>query len=219
MARMYPNQLSPATQSTAERLLYEAFRDGLDNDYTVFHSVAWQSVDGEGRPRDGEVDFIIVHPKRGILVLEAKGGTIRYEPSTDRWTSTSQHGRVHGIRDPFVQVRYSKYALEERLQAVLHRPRRRINVGHAVAFPDVVVGEGLPGLDKPRRIILDKADLSALRGLLARPQPPDRAGGSECSRQGAEGLHSGARAEVRGAVKFPPQTFAWLFCAMPYGIL
>ena len=33
---------------------------------------------------------------------------------------------------------------------------------HAVAFPDVVVGEGLPGLDKPRRIILDKADLSEL---------------------------------------------------------
>ena len=76
MARMYPNELSSETESGAERLLYQAFRDDLDNDYTVFHSVAWQSLDGEGRPRDGETDFVIIHPTRGILVLEAKGGAI-----------------------------------------------------------------------------------------------------------------------------------------------
>ncbi len=162
MARMYPNHLSPDTKSAAERQLYKAFRDRLDNDYTVFHSVAWQSLDGEGRPRDGEADFVIVHPKRGILVLEAKGGTICYDPSNGYWISTDLHGRAHKIRDPFHQVRYSKYTLEERLQVMLKMPRRRINVGHAVAFPDVVVGDALLGLDEPRQIILDKTDLAAL---------------------------------------------------------
>jgi hypothetical protein len=162
MARMYPNELSPDTKSDAERLLYEAFRDGLDNSYTVFHSVAWQSLDGEGRPRDGEADFVIAHPQRGILVLEAKGGAIEYDPSTDCWTSTNRHGQVYEIRNPFAQVRYSKYALEERLQIMLHMPARRINVGHAVAFPDVVVGAALLGPDQPRRIILDKTDLANL---------------------------------------------------------
>ena len=39
MARMYPNQLDPETASHAERLLYEGFRDELDNSYTVFHNV------------------------------------------------------------------------------------------------------------------------------------------------------------------------------------
>ena len=162
MARMYPSQISPDTKSDAERLLYEAFHDGLDNDYTVFHSVAWQSLDGEGRPRDGEADFVIVHPKRGILVLEAKGSTIRFDPRTDCWTSTDRRGQVYKIRDPFVQVRYSKYTLQERLQVILDMPQRRINVGHAVAFPDVVVGEALLGPDKPRQIILDKTDLADL---------------------------------------------------------
>ena len=161
MARMYPNKLRSDTRSDAERLLYGAFRDGLDNDYTVFHSVAWQSLDGDGRPRDGEADFVIVHPKRGILVLEAKGGTICCDPYTDSWTSTDRLGRAYNIRDPFVQVRYSKYALEEQLQIMLHRPNRRINVGYAVAFPDVVVGETSLGPDKPRQIILDKTDLVA----------------------------------------------------------
>ena len=164
MARMYPNELSPDTKSDAERLLYEAFRDGLDNSYTVFHSVAWQSLDGEGRPRDGGADFVIAHPKRGILVLEAKGGAIEYDPSADCWTSTNRHGQVYEIRNPFAQVRYSKYALEERLQIMLHMPARRINVGHAVAFPDVVVGAALLGPDQPRRIILDKTDLANLSG-------------------------------------------------------
>jgi superfamily I DNA/RNA helicase len=75
MARMVPNQLSPDTRSDAERLLYEAFRDRLEDDYIVFHSAAWLSQDRQGRPRDGEADFVIAHPQRGILVMEAKDCT------------------------------------------------------------------------------------------------------------------------------------------------
>ncbi len=188
MARMYPNQISPATESQAERRLYKAFRDGLDNDYVIFHSVAWQSLDGEGRPRDGEADFVIVHPTRGILVLEAKGGTIRCDPRAGYWTSTDRHGRTHEIRDPFAQVRYSKYTLQEQLQVMLNRPQRRINVGHAVAFPDVVVGEALLGLDKPRQIILDATDLVNLSGWVGQALAYWR--GRESQRETAPGAEA-----------------------------
>jgi len=93
MACMYPNQLSPNTKSNAERRLYQVFQDELDDSYTVFHSVAWHSLDSEGRPRDEEADFVIVHPTRGILVLEAKGGVIRYSSRT--WpTSRAWVGRA-----------------------------------------------------------------------------------------------------------------------------
>jgi hypothetical protein len=168
MARMYPNKLSADTKSAAERRLYEAFRDELDQSYAVFHSVAWQSKDAEGRPRDGEADFVIAHPQRGILVLEAKGGTICYDPHVGRWTSTDRHGQVHKIRDPFDQVRYSKYTLQEQLQIMLGRSRRRLNVGHAVAFPDVVLDEPWLGPDRPRDIILDKTDLGDLSKWVGR---------------------------------------------------
>jgi hypothetical protein len=169
MARMYPNQLSSDTESGAERRLYQAFQNELDDSYTVFHSAAWLSQDAEGRPRDGEADFVIVHPQRGILVMEAKGGSIRYDPCTGRWTSTDRHGQTHDIKDPFAQARHSKYALQDRLQIMLHMPpQRRINVGHAVAFPDVVVGEVLLGPDKPREIVLDATDLANIPIWVAR---------------------------------------------------
>jgi hypothetical protein len=162
MARMYPNQLSPDTVSDAERRLYEAFRDKLESDYTVFHSVAWLSQDRQGRPRDGEADFVIAHPEQGILVMEAKGGIIHYSSDTRQWTSTDPYDQTHNIKDPFGQAGFSKHALRDHL--TLKIPGRRINMGHAVAFPDVTVQEAWLGPNKPRQIILDQiglADLSA----------------------------------------------------------
>jgi hypothetical protein len=168
MARMYPNQLSPDTESDAERRLYQAFQDELDDRYTVFHSVAWQSLEPDGRPRDGESDFVIAHPQRGILVLEAKGGGIRYSPRTGRWTSADRAGQVHDIKDPFAQAKDSKYVLLDLLKEMLRQPRRRINIGHAAAFPDVVVGEDWLGPDKPHQIVLDATDLADLSGWVGR---------------------------------------------------
>jgi hypothetical protein len=164
MARMYPNRLDPRLERFAEGRLYEAFRDELDNSYTVFHSVDWQSIEADGRPRDGEADFVVAHPQRGILVMEVKGGSIDFNPRTGRWTSTSRGGRVHAIKDPFAQARNSKYILLDQIKIMLGEPERYVNVGHAVAFPDVTVGRTLPGLDKHREIIMDAGDLGNLSG-------------------------------------------------------
>jgi hypothetical protein len=162
MARMVPNQLSPDTRSDAERLLYEAFRDKLEDDYIVFHSAAWLSQDRQGRPRDGEADFVIAHPQRGILVMEAKGGIIHYSPDTRQWTSADPHGQTYDIKDPFGQAGFSKHALREHLARKIQGPRRRLNMGHAVAFPDVTVQEAWLGPNQPRQIILDQIGLADL---------------------------------------------------------
>lgn len=186
MAQMYPNRLSPETQSFAEEQLYAAFRDELDDSYTVFHGVAWQSLDADGRPRDGEADFIIAHPQRGILVMEVKGGDIHYDPSEGQWSSIGAGKKIHSIKDPFAQARHSKYVLEDQLQRRLgwedRRPisRRplaslgrlpeqmavdrgpRPNLGHAVAFPHVFVNAVWLGPDRPREIVLDMTDLTDL---------------------------------------------------------
>jgi hypothetical protein len=182
---MYPNQLSPDTESDAERMLYQAFQDELDNSYTVFHSVAWQSLEPDGRPRDGEADFVIAHPQRGILVLEAKGGGIRCDPRTGRWSSTDRTGQTHDIKAPFAQAKDSKYVLLDLLKEILRQKRRRINIGHAVAFPDVVVGEGWLGPDKPHEIVLDATDLADLSGWVGRALAHWR--GSETQKETAPG--------------------------------
>jgi len=168
MARMYPDPISPDTKSGAERRLYEAFREALDDDYTVFHSVAWQSQDKRGRARDGETDFVIAHPQRGVLILEAKEGTIRCDPSTGRWTSMVPDGEAFTIRNPFEQAKESKYILREQLKSMLGVTSWQIYIGHAVAFPDVVVGQELLGPDKPREIVLDATDLGDLAAWVDR---------------------------------------------------
>jgi hypothetical protein len=181
---MLPTPISPATQSDAERALYDALRASLDDDFVVFHGVAWQGVDAGGRPRDGEADFVIAHPQRGLLVVEVKGGAIAWDPRSGAWTSVSRGGRVNAIHNPFEQAKDSKYALRDHLSRVAPSLGRCM-LGHAVAFPDVVVGNGLLGPDKPRQIVLDQTDLADVRqwvlGALAH---------WSCSPLGREGMEA-----------------------------
>ena len=163
MARMYPRELSKETESPAERVLYQAFRDGLDDSYTVFHSVAWQSLSNEGSTRDGEIDFVIAHPERGVLVVEAKGGGVRHDAEAGEWASVSRDGKAHRIPDPFAQARNSRYVLQHAIKRMLRSRQTWINIGQAVAFPDVMMGDVNLGLDKDRAIILDATDLPTIR--------------------------------------------------------
>lgn len=162
MAQMIPEFLEMSEQvSSAEYNLYYALKNQLSDRYTVFHSVAWQSRAANGRPQDGEADFIIAHPTEGILVIEVKGGRIRFTPQSQTWESISDGDKAYPIKDPFAQARVSKYALIDLLKQVMKRVHN-INIGHAVAFPDVVLGDAILGMDRPRQIVLDLCDSADL---------------------------------------------------------
>ncbi len=162
MAQMIPEFLEMSEQvSSAEYTLYYALQSQLSDRYTVFHGVAWQSRAANGRPQDGEADFVIAHPEAGILVIEVKGGRIRFTPQSQTWESISDGGKAYQIKDPFAQARVSKYALIDLLKQVLRRVRH-FNIGHAVAFPDVVLGDAILGMDRPRQIVLDLCDSADL---------------------------------------------------------
>ncbi len=184
MAVVYPETIAPETTSPAERELYVLFGQALPDDYVVFHSVAWQALDGHGRRRDGEADFVIAHPRRGILVLEVKGGAIAFHARSGSWTSTSAAGRVSTIKDPFRQAKTSAYALRDELAARLGAAEAGLCIGHAVAFPDVVIGDQWLGPDRPRAIVLDRTDTAAIERWVGRAMAhyrgtaaSDRAGG------------------------------------------
>jgi hypothetical protein len=157
MAHMYPKHISPDTQSEAERRLYQAFAEALPADYTVFHSARWLVRDVRRGAHDGEADFVVAHPQHGILVVEAKGGLIRYDGAHGQWYSNKNE-----INDPFIQAERNKYSLLEMIKASPGLRDRWIPVGHAVAFPDCVVDRHLR-LDAPREIILDATDLPRIR--------------------------------------------------------
>ena len=180
MAHIYPKRLNPDTKSEAERRLYERFARDLPEDYTVFHSVRWLARDSRSGARDGEADFVLAHPERGVLLLEAKGGLIRYDGELGQWYSNNIE-----IADPFAQAERNKYSL---LEMIRNSPRlrgRRIPIGHAVAFPDCVVERDVRP-DAPREIILDAADMPRIQqwverafAFYAQPEPQPNSLGPE----------------------------------------
>jgi hypothetical protein len=140
MATMYPNPLPRSVESdplrAAERKVYEALEASLGPDHAVFYSVAWLSRNPRSGAHEGEVDFVVAHAERGVLLLEVKGGRICRDQGTGRWTSIDRAGFPHSIHDPFDQVRASRHALIEKLKDHPLFGRARVPVGHGVVLPD-----------------------------------------------------------------------------------
>ena len=69
-----PNGFDPASQ---EDLMFEALKR-LDNDYYVFHSLRWNDINEKNTVVWGESDFTILHPQKGMIVIEVKSGSISF---------------------------------------------------------------------------------------------------------------------------------------------
>jgi superfamily I DNA/RNA helicase len=124
--------------------------------------VAWLGrTTTDGAPRDGETDFIVAHPIYGVLLIEVKGGGISYVGSRRQWISTDREGNEHNI-DPFRQVVQCKYALRNKIKSLPNWSNRRINLGHAVAFPNGSISHIPLPPEAPADIIIDINDLQRL---------------------------------------------------------
>lgn len=160
MARIIPR--SPVdTESTAERRLFERLRDETSDEIVAFHSVAWQLPGKNGRPQQGEADFVLAHPDYGVLTLEVKGGSVRYDAQAGRWFTTGKKGDAQ-IKDPARQAQGSSHALGRALARSARGGGETISFGHAVAFPDTRVPRKALRPDLPRELVLDHADVSHL---------------------------------------------------------
>jgi len=163
MAHMYPYPIRPETESMAERKVYTACARQLPPEWRVFHGARWLVRDRRGGARDGETDFVIAAPERGLIVLEVKGGNIYYDGDRGTWSSNNQP-----IKDPFRQAHDGMRNLMGKMNEMpVWHSRPLPYICRAVAFPDVVVdGDVLP--DAPREIILDIRDLRHLEAWCMR---------------------------------------------------
>jgi hypothetical protein len=197
---MVPFPMLP-TSSSAERRLYEAFLEQLDDPYVVYHSVDWVLAGARG-PEEGEADFILAHPEDGVLVLEAKGGGLRYDPSTRRWTQVGREGPHPLDEDPFRQAREEMHSLKQILSAQPGWDRWRPSLGYGLAFPDGAYDVAAhPGA--PPEVVIDRGDTDRIaarvKEIMAYWRRPGR-------RFGAEGMEALARAlgfrvEIRTPLK------------------
>lgn len=167
MARMYPDRIPQSVRDTvyldAECTVYEALRDQLPEDWSVFAWVKWVLRQrGEGA-RDGEADFVLAHPEHGLFVLEVKGGMLRADGVSGRWYSASMSGEEHALKEsPLSQARRNRYSIEHKLREGQVLPRDGFTFGYTAAFPDCALPDGAVGPDAPRELLLPYGDLERL---------------------------------------------------------
>lgn len=173
MARLVPKVEVEAIANAGERVVARALVEQLPDDFVVYHSYPWLNHDRndiDRRPfiREGEVDFLIVDPDHGILVLEVKGGQIAYDAPDHLWYRQLGQRRKQ-IKDPFAQARDNLHYLtdlviERSFPAAKTPPFAR---GFAVVFPDCVFQGDMPG-GAEEAIVLAADDLPRLGASVQR---------------------------------------------------
>jgi hypothetical protein len=159
MARIIPRNTGAAIVSIAERWFLDAAIQHLDDEYVVFHSVPWVHVDSP-RLRQGECDFLILHPRLGVMSIEAKPGDVRYDSRSGNWLTSDGSHLKH---DPYIQAQRSAHSINELfLQKIRGWREHRFPFGYAVYFcgADHIKGQ-LPTHASPGFTLL-QGDLSHL---------------------------------------------------------
>lgn len=158
-----PDRIRMDRYRRAEVRVYDQLKSTLSARWTVFYSRPWLGITSTGAERDGEADFIIVHPQRGFLALEVKGGGISYDPVLDVWQSRDADGIRHNIKNPFDQARRAKHELLAKVRDRRDWPIERfVRARHGVVFPDAESPPGNLGPDMPRELICCRPDLTRI---------------------------------------------------------
>lgn len=143
-------------QSSAEAKVYRAIRDSCPKTYLVLFQIGWIATREDSGYSDGEIDFVILDPKRGYLALEVKGGGISSNPKTGKWFSTDRSGQEHPVKDPIKQALNAKHAIYRKLKKfnkLNDFPFAYSSSGHAVFFPDIKFNSSLVKPDCEREML------------------------------------------------------------------
>ena len=157
MAVMIPRVPHDYTPESREGVMFEAL-SLLPDDYYVFHSFSVTRF-RENVITQEETDFVIFHPAKGIICIEAKSGHVRYE--NGQWLYSSGLPMKHG--GPYHQANRNKFELMDYIkESNLSDTVKRCKFLHAVWFPSVTEAQfaeiNLPS-EADRKITLTKEAL------------------------------------------------------------
>ena len=149
MGRLIPENFDLLTLEPSERRTVEALVGGTGDEWLVLPHVPF--VD---RGREGEADVVVLHPERGGVVLEVKGGRISVREGV--W---HQEERTL-VRSPVEQAQKGVHILAEKMKgADPNAPRPHLV--HGIVLPDATsVPEGSLGPDLETRMVLTGQELS-----------------------------------------------------------
>jgi hypothetical protein len=136
MATLIPSFGTCSFETTGERRLAERLEQKLDNDYLLWYDVPVG-------PKQSHPDFVVMHPRRGILILETKDWRLEtIQQATRQAWDLLVNGQVKVVMSPLAQARFYAIqvvnALERDPQLVhpngLHQGKLAFPWGHGVVF-------------------------------------------------------------------------------------
>lgn len=139
MAQMIPPMPENFNGSPGEQRVFRVLR-ALPDDVTVLYSLRWvnsgySKSNGRKLKPQGEGDFVLIDPNRGILVIEVKGGEVRCE--LGQWFQKNRSTSFEHQIWPEDQASNTKFRILNELSAKLGISN--VLVCHAVWFPDAEV--------------------------------------------------------------------------------
>lgn len=157
MAIFIPTMPESFNGSSGEEKAFMSLRL-LSDKYIIFHSLSWIGI---GERTQGEADFVIVHPDKGIMVIEVKAGEIEFK--NGQWIQTNYITKEPKRIFPFNQAQRSQFEILDRINFST-RVKRAPLICHAVWFPSVLLNSSscLPP-EAPKTIVLDQQSLVEVR--------------------------------------------------------
>src|SRR3990167_339495 len=144
MATLIPSIGTSAFDSTGERRLAERLEQKLDADYLLWHNVPIG-------PKQTHPDFVVLHPRHGLLVLETKDWRLQSVQKATRqyWEILDNNGQTKAVKNPLAQARHCAIqvvnALERDAPLVQasgpHQGKLAFPWGHGVVFTRITRGE------------------------------------------------------------------------------
>lgn len=143
MARMIPAHISEINNS-AERRMAELLEHALPADVVVIHGrhILLDTESSGLLPR--ELDFIVIDPRQGVLVIEVKGGSLRYVREKRKWQFVTTEHEEQIFVDPLNQANDGMHAIKKVLENHIPHFKKKYRVGCAIAFPESIYEGELP---------------------------------------------------------------------------
>ncbi len=164
MAMMLPSVISPDVKSSAERRIFEWFRDAPQTeDWIVLHSLG---ITAHKKVIYGETDFFVLAPHLGIFALEVKGGRVRRENGIWYFTDKYEHADSRS-RGPFDQAKEGIFSIVSALKVRLdkqHEYLKNVFYGYGVMFPDIEYQA--KGIDEEQWQVFDVRDGQNVRKFI-----------------------------------------------------
>lgn len=159
MAVLIPALGACRFDTTGERRLAERLQEKLDDDYLLWHNVPVG-------PKQTYPDFVIIHPRRGALILETKDWRLDIiRKATKQYFDIAPEGAIKTVINPLTQARHCAIqvvnALERDKQLVHqdgpHQGKLMFPWGHGVVFTRISRKQfedaGLGDAIEPHRVI------------------------------------------------------------------